>query len=541
VLPAAMAKPSSKGVGFKVVRHAKKYDVVKGHKHRFRVQHNARKVKVPGVGSFTVLRRTSSHVFLASSRSSWAPRTTVTSPNSAAFSRGATTRVSWKMSTRVSTGYFRIALKNVASGAFTDIVAKAPVMYNSTSFYLDWNVSQPASAYQLKVDYCSSTGTVISSDVSNGSVIVTDAVPTPTPTPTATVIPTPKPTATVTPTPSPTATVIPTPKPTATVTPTPTPTATVTPTPTPTATVTPTPTPTTSAPGPAPGTVFTQRGPLHLTSGQNLVYDGVEFSGDGYGSGDWGALVFLEGQGQLSNITFRNCIINTNTDGSGNGIKVVDLGAGRVRDITFDHCLIRYQPRMGAEINGRAIENGVGGQGYLRVNITNSRFEASAGEAISYDSNPGDLSGQCVVSGNYVEGAGVGTKYLYGKVFEINGTHNMTVTNNFFGAGRDGILNLQGRDSLAEGWVFSGNTYDATHIPAGVSPDHELGYFQNITGGATFADRFINGGAYPSSTWGYMTGCRNVDFGASTVSGAPAAMPSGYLVGSSGITWPKAQ
>jgi hypothetical protein len=463
------------------------------------------------------------------------------------------------MSTRVRTGYFRIALKNVASGSMVDIVAKAPVIYNSRSFNLDWRVTQPAAAYQLRIDYCASTGRVVSSDLSNGSVIITQPMPTPTPaatatpqpTPAATVVPTPAATATPQPTPAatvvptPAATVAPTPTPTITVTPTPAPTRTATPTPTPTpvVTVTPAPTPptTSSAAGPAPGTVFTKSGPLHLTSGQNLVYNGVEFSGDGYGSGDWGAVVFLEGQGQLSNITFRNCIINTNTDGSGNGIKVVDLGGGRVRDITFDHCLIRYQPRMGAEINGRAIENGVGGQGYLRVNITNSRFEASAGEAISYDSNPGDLSGQSVVSGNYVEGAGVGTKYQYGKVFEINGTHNMTVTNNYFGAGRDGILNLQGRDSQAEGWKFSGNTYDAKHIPAGVSPSHELGYFQNITGGATFADRFINGGSYPSSTWGYMTGCRNVDFGASTVSGAPAALPSGYLANSSSITWPKVQ
>lgn len=364
------------------------------------------------------------------------------------------------------------------------------------------------------------------------------ATPSPTPTAAVTAVPIPAPTPTIA---SPAA---PTQTPTATVTPIPTPTATVapvTPAVTPNATVAPTPTPTTSAVGPAPGTVFTQSGPLHLTSGQNLVYNGVEFSGDGYGSGDWGALVFLEGQGQLSNITFRNCIINTNTDGSGNGIKVVDLGGGRVHDITFDHCLIRYQPRMGAEINGRAIENGIGGQGYLRVNITNSRFEASAGEAISYDSNPGDLSGQSVVSGNYVDGAGVGAKYQYGKVFEINGTHNMTVTNNYFGAGRDGILNLQGRDAQAEGWKFAGNTYDAKHVPAGVSPAHELGYFQNIAGGATFADRFVNGGSYTSSTWAYMTGCRNVDFGASTVSGAPAALPSGYMASSSGITWPKAQ
>ena len=55
-----------------------------------------------------------------------------------------------------------------------------------------------------------------------------------------------------------------------------------------------------------------------------------------------------------------------------------------------------------------------------------------------------------MISGNLVKGAGVGTRYKYGKVFEINGTHNMTVTGNTFYAGRDGILNLQMRDTRAE-------------------------------------------------------------------------------------------
>ena len=257
---------------------------------------------------------------------------------------------------------------------------------------------------------------------------------------------------------------------TPTTTPTPTPTPTVTPTTTPTPTPTPTVTPTAGAPGPAAGTVFTRRGSLHLTSGHDIVYNGIDFEGAGYGSGDWGALVFLEAQGPLYNITFRNCIFGTNTEGIR---RRREAGRSRrqalVHDITFDHCAFKYQPRMGFEMNGRAIENGVGGQGYLRVNLTNCTFDASAGEAISYDSNTGDKSGNCVISGNVVQGAGVGTKYMYGQVFEINGTHNVTVTGNTFYAGRDGVLNLQMHDTSATGWVFSNNVVDATKVPAGVS------------------------------------------------------------------------
>jgi len=336
------------------------------------------------------------------------------------------------------------------------------------------------------------------------------------------------------PVPTVTVTATPLPGPTVTVTATASPSTSATPTVTPT----PTPTSTAVAAGPATGTVFTKSSALHLTSGHDLVYNGVDFEGSGYGSGDWGALVFLEAQGPLYNITFKNCIIGTNTN-TGNGVKIVDLGGGRVHDITFDHCAFKYQPRMGFEVNGRSIENGVGGQGYLRVNLTNCTFAASAGEAVSYDSNVGDLSGYCTVSGNVIAGAGVGTTYQYAKTFEINGTRNMTVRNNTVGAGRDGILNLQGRDSQPVNWTFSGNTWDGTSIPAGVTPAYELAFFQNIKGGLTMADRIVNGGGYPSTTWGYMTGCTGLDLSACTVTGAPKQFPSGYIASSSGNTWPK--
>ena len=129
-----------------------------------------------------------------------------------------------------------------------------------------------------------------------------------------------------------------------------------------------------------------------------------------------------------------------------------------MHDITFKNCTFKYQPRMGFECIGREAGSATG---YRRIDLIDCTFEASAGEAISYDDENG-TAGHCKVSGNLVKGAGVGSKYQYGKVFEINGTHDMTVTGNTFYAGRDGILNFQMRDTRACGWVFSDNVVDAT-------------------------------------------------------------------------------
>jgi hypothetical protein len=334
----------------------------------------------------------------------------------------------------------------------------------------------------------------------------------------------------VTPTPTPTATVTPTPTPTATVTPTPTPTPTVTvtptPTPTPTATATPTPTPSPSPTG------LTTSGPLNLNNAHDLVYDHVDFEGRGSGYGDNDGLVYISGASY--NITFKNCVIGTNQDGVGNGVKLLDSGRG-MHDITFDHCTFKYQPRMGIEVNGRAdpSEGGTGGKSYYNVNVTNCTFAASAGEAISYDDDTAgkaDRAGNCTVSGNLVQGAGVGTKYQYGQVFEINGTHDMTVTGNTFYAGRDGILNLQMHDTSATGWVFSNNTVDETKVPAGVTLTSTAQPLcaSNVYGGSFPGNTIING-----SSWNvaYISGCHNMDWRTTTWSG-PGNVP--YQTNSSG-------
>jgi hypothetical protein len=274
-------------------------------------------------------------------------------------------------------------------------------------------------------------------------------------------------------------------------------------------------------------------GPLVLDGAHDLIFYGVTFRGAGSGWGDASAVIYI--QGATHDITFKDCTVETNQDGAGNGVKIVDTGK-ELHDITFDRCTFKYQPRMAFECIGREKP---GATGYQRVDIKNCTFEASAGEAISYDDGHGGTAGDCVVSGNTVKGAGVGTRYRYGQVFEINGTRNMTVRDNFFGAGRDGIMNLQGRDSRPVHWTFSGNVIDGTSVVDGVQPHNQLFACTNVRGGATFSDRIVNGAAYATGEWGYFRNCDGMDFSASTVSGAQRVPSTSYRRQCTNMHWPK--
>ena len=222
-VPGALAKPRSHTVGFRVVKHGSRFDVVKGHSHRFRVKHHVRKVRVRGVGRFTVAKRTPRFVVLASSKTVWTPQPKITTPNSGDFFGGSSFRVMWRVSSAATSGYFRVSLKGIQDGASTSLIAMSvPANRKAKSYSVPWTIEQPAGSYKVWVSYCSSNSTVVASDASDGTVRILDAF-TPTPTPT--------------PPPAPTPTIIPTP----TASPAPTPTPTPRPTPTSTPTVTPTP------------------------------------------------------------------------------------------------------------------------------------------------------------------------------------------------------------------------------------------------------------------------------------------------------------
>jgi hypothetical protein len=277
------------------------------------------------------------------------------------------------------------------------------------------------------------------------------------------------------------------------------------------------------APSPAHA-ALKHHGALDLHNAHNRVYTGYAFQGRGDGHGDTSGLIRITGSSH--DLMFRNCVIDTNQDGAGNGVKIIDTGAG-MHDITFRNCTFRYQPRMGFECIGREAGSRTG---YRRVNLVDCTFQPSAGEAISYDDNNGTAGG-CRVSGNLVQGAGVGDRYQYGKVFEINGTHDMTVTGNKFGAGRDGILNLQMHDSRACGWVFNNNVVDARKIVKGikVSSQAQPVCAEGVHGGRFARNRVIN-----RDSWniGYFSDCHGMDWRSTSWTG-PNHVP--YRTGCSEI------
>ncbi len=278
--------------------------------------------------------------------------------------------------------------------------------------------------------------------------------------------------------------------------------------------------------------------PVALADAHDIVYEGVDFEGRGSGLGAVSGVVFIEGASH--DLTFKDCVIGTNQDGVGNGVKIVDTGRG-MHDITFDHCTFKYQPKMGFECIRRANpgEGGTGGPGYQRVNVVDCTFAASAGEAISYDDDYGAVmpAGHCNVSRNWVDGAGVGSSYAYGSVIENNGVHDMAWTDNYFGAGRDSIVNISGRGGGPLDMVCSGNVYDGLHVPAGVSLHNQCVTIHDASG-VRFDDTIINNPYGYSRVWAYLNNCSDLDFGSSVVrniTGAPSAV---YGSGNTNIVWP---
>ena len=103
------------------------------------------------------------------------------------------------------------------------------------------------------------------------------------------------------------------------------------------------------------------------------------------------------------------------------------------------------------------------------------------------------------------------SSYRYGRVFEINGTHDMIVTGNTFYAGRDGILNLNMHDTAACGWDFSTNVVDATHIAPGIGV---IDGANPVLIGGVYGGRFAGNTIISPYPWSiaYVAGCHDMDW-----------------------------
>jgi uncharacterized protein YjbI with pentapeptide repeats len=290
-----------KALRYRVVKHGKTYDLVRGHHRTLLVHKHKRFVRLHGVRRYRVVRRTFRYVKLravktavktvsSSSTSStpalpgvpqsigqpaWASSALETGWANAANDGLSTTR--WIAASKTLPQWWEVDL-----GSTKTVLGVKAAWYGAKSIYryvietsLDGSAfttvadrranqvkGSTVDTFEVSARYVrvqilgvspSSTSVSAVEFTVTSEAVTPTATPTLTPTATATPTPTPTPTATgtstPTPTPTATATPTPTPTPTATGTSTPTPTPTATPTPTPTAIATPTPTPTPTVPG----------------------------------------------------------------------------------------------------------------------------------------------------------------------------------------------------------------------------------------------------------------------------------------------------
>jgi hypothetical protein len=111
------------------------------------------------------------------------PAPTVVSPNSDSFALGSTTTVDWSMSRAVSTGSFRVWLKDTTSGAWVRVTPGAspvPAEAGKLDYSVPWKVTKPLGTYRLWVYYYAEDGTTVVSSAASSGTISVIAKPAPT-------------------------------------------------------------------------------------------------------------------------------------------------------------------------------------------------------------------------------------------------------------------------------------------------------------------------------------------------------------------------
>jgi hypothetical protein len=177
------------------------------------------------------------------------------------------------------------------------------------------------------------------------------------------------------------------------------------------------------------------------------VYDHCTFTGGG------ATRAVLELTNACHHITFRDCIIDS---GPWNGISINDTG-GNIHHIRFLRCRIRTQGRMGLECTSRPVSNETG---YHNVRIIRCVFSPQGSQAISFDGGTGCKDN--AVDRSVIKGAGVNRDQQYGAGVEVHGVSDFRFTNNKVYQCRGSLLNLQMHTTAGCGWVFNGNTLDAS-------------------------------------------------------------------------------
>lgn len=443
---------------FRVIKHTRSYDVVKGHSHRFSVKHRAHRVRVDGLGSCRMVSRNRRFIVLQTTSTRSSSVLTVTSPNSGSFQVGSSTSVMWKVSSAVSTGTFRVVLASEANGSTTAITSSSTLANRrKTNYSVGWNVNQAAGSYRVTVYYRASNGRTIASDSSDGLVTISAAPAPLTPIPVA-----------------------------------PTPTPSVTPSPTPSTTPTPSVGPLNLNPPDGyvfnGGGTYTTSGSLHL--GNNCSITGVKFTntsravvieGDNntvrgctFGPNNWAALMITVG----SNNVIDGNTFNTTTGQGGN----IQVCGGSSNQVTGN---VTKGGITGIIFLYRRSINGGGSASMCNDNVVRGNTcSGMSEEGISFD-----VFGNGAVDGSCIE---------YDRVKAVSG-NTVTLSSLSFQnlIGYDlcpisGALNGRTRSIVAQ----SGSTFTLDAAPTGLAVGDE------VVIGATFKRNLISGNTVSG---GWMT------------------------------------
>jgi hypothetical protein len=196
---------------------------------------------------------------------------------------------------------------------------------------------------------------------------------------------------------------------------------------------------------------------IELISGtpvNNLQVTNVDFRGGGGMVNDAVDGVFTIDTGQtLTNSTFTNVTIETNSDGIGDGISMVTNGLPQsmLHDVTFQGLDIKSQPCMGFALDDRTYLGTPTTDNY-NINIINSIIEPSGSESISIEGG-----NNLLIQGNTFMGSGTSSVYPWHQTLEFNGSTSAKAIGNTFYRSDSAWLNLH-----CTNCTFKSNVFDDT-------------------------------------------------------------------------------
>ena len=228
-----------------------------------------------------------------------------------------------------------------------------------------------------------------------------------------------------------------------------------------------------------------------------VLFTRVTFvGGGGMTSGENQGVVRFSGQRNAAYVRFVGCTIGANS-ADGNGVSMASYGwsGGTYHHISFEGTHFLSSPRMSFECTQRSDGTHATSDGYDHIDFTGCVFEPAGSETISYDTASG-RAGDSTITGCTFKGSGTNSAYAWGQTIEFNKTQGMTCTGNTVYRARGAMINFQGYSGTPTETVISGNTFDSTVDPGGITTaaTAQMIYMNGVTG-AQFTDNVVKGNA----------------------------------------------